>query len=400
MSLPASPPSAVPATDAPSPPAALPAHAREAWLRDEIERVLAFAMIGQDLQSFVDADYTYRYVNARYALYWGRAREAIEGRPIAELFGDDVFARHVRPRLDSALAGNEVHYQATFDFPAMGPRHMEVSYMPARAADGRQIGVVARAHDVQALKDVEQSLQRAHALLEQRFLAQQRFIHILSHDLREPINTIVNFASLLREHHAPQLPPQAQRWLGFVNAGGRRMCDLLDDLLGLMRLERSLPEFADVALDDVLQDVLDDLQSACTAARAQVERHPLPCVRGERSLLRVLLQNLVANALKFSRPGQPPRIRVFAEETADAWKVCVEDNGIGIPQAKLDAVFELFARLHPRSAFEGNGMGLAICRRIAQMHGGSIHVDSALGIGSAFRIALPRRGAGEQAQEQ
>jgi PAS domain S-box-containing protein len=382
------------AREAPAPPATLPTHAREAWLRDEIERVLAFAMIGQDLQSFVDADYTYRYVNARYSLYWGRPREAIEGRPIAALFGEDVFARHVRPRLDRALGGQEVHYQATFEFPALGARHMEVSYMPARAADGRQIGVVARAHDVQALKDVEQSLQQANRLLEERFLAQQRFIHILSHDLREPINTIVNFAGLLKERHAPQLPPEGQRWLDFVHAGGGRMRGLLDDLLDLMRLEGSAPAFADVPLGEVLQDVLDDLQSARALAHARIEHGALPNVHGERSLLRVLLQNLVANALKFSRAGLPLEVRVFAEESADEWHLCVQDNGIGIPPAKRDTIFELFQRLHPRSAFEGNGMGLAICRRIAQLHGGDIRVESNVGGGSVFRVSVPRHAGG------
>jgi signal transduction histidine kinase len=301
----------------------------------------------------------------------------------------------VRPRLDQALGGHEVHYRATFDFPALGPRHMEVSYMPARAADGRQIGVVARAHDVQALKDIEASLQQANLLLEERFLAQQRFIHILSHDLREPINTIVNFAGLLKERHALLLPSQAQRWLDFVNAGGCRMRGLLDDLLALMRLERSTPEFTDVPLDDVLQEVLDDLQSARAIAQARIEHRALPSVRGERSLLRVLLQNLIANALKFSRAGFPLEVRVFAQESVDAWCLCVQDNGIGIPQAKRDTIFELFQRLHPRSAFEGNGMGLAICRRIAQMHGGDIQVESTLGAGSVFRVTVPRRTGGQ-----
>jgi PAS domain S-box-containing protein len=196
--------------------------------RRRIELLSAVATEALDLSAFVDRDYVYRYVNQMYLDYWGREREEIEGRTVAELLGEEAFHDLVKPKLDAAFAGRTVSYEATFEFPGRGPTYTEVTYLPARDADGALIGAVVRVHDSQKHKERERQLSDTVQMLENRTVDQQRFIHIVSHDLREPINTIVNFSSLLLEDHGASLPPAALRpaGLGTGKMGGKSMLKL------------------------------------------------------------------------------------------------------------------------------------------------------------------------------
>ncbi|MEX1167478.1 MAG: GAF domain-containing protein, partial [Hydrogenophaga sp.] len=191
---------------------------------------------GLDLISFVGPDYVYRYTNERYLTYWQKTASQIVGHKVSDLMGDALFETTIKPNFDRALTGEEVHYQAQIDFPGMGKRHTEVTYIPARDASGAPC-VVVRVHDINALKQREEQLKHAVQTLERKTLEQDRFIHIISHDLREPINSINNFSSLLIEDPSLNLPPPAQRYLAFVGAGGQRMKSLLDDLLGFLEVD-------------------------------------------------------------------------------------------------------------------------------------------------------------------
>ena len=184
--------------------------------------------------------------------------------------------------------------------------------------------------------------------------------------------------------------PGASRYLDFVVQGGRRMASLLDDLLNLVRLNQSAVNRQPTDLNQLAGQVRDDLAMALQRTGGQLLVGDLPTVAGDPSLLRIVLQNLVSNGLKFSRPTVPPVVTVSARAIDNLWAIDVSDNGIGMPANQLDAVFDMFKRLHSRKQYEGVGLGLSICRRIAELHQGRITVTSEPGLGSCFTLVLPQ----------
>jgi PAS domain S-box-containing protein len=348
----------------------------------------ALTASGLDLISYVGPDYVYRYVNDQYLSYWGKKAAEVVGHKVVDLMGETFFESTVRPNLERALAGEEMQYEVHVDFPGAGPRHVEVAWIPARNVDGT-IGVVVRVHDINDLKLREQQLQNTVNLLERKTLEQDRFIHIISHDLREPINTINNFVSLLTEDDSLKLPAAAQRYLSFVAAGGQRMKALLDDLMSFLQLDRHGIDKQQVDLALVASQVRDDLASAIQRGNGHVEFGHLPMAYGDPSLLRIALQNLVANGLKFMAKGTSPLVTITANIEGDTLRIDVRDNGIGMESHQIGKIFEMFKRLHSSKAYPGSGLGLSICRRVAELHGGELSATSELGVGSCFTLSLP-----------
>ena len=235
--------------------------------RQQMENLLTLAMDGIDLKAFIDCNYTYKYLNQTYLDYWNKRADQAEGKSVAEVMGEENFAK-IKPLMARALAGENVSYFAHFDYPTKGLRHMQVAYRPARNAEGDIIGAAIRVNDLQDLKDSEERLKASVAMLEERSVAQQRFIHIISHDLREPVNTIVNFASLLASDHAAGLSESGQQFLRYVSNGGERMRELLDDLLNFVRIDHAHLELRTVDLDRVMQGVREDLADAIARSNA------------------------------------------------------------------------------------------------------------------------------------
>lgn len=356
------------------------------------ELMVAASAAGLDLKSFVDADYVYRYVNRTYLDYWGQQACEIVGKRVASLVGEDSFQKIVKARIDRAMAGESVSYETMIHFPVKGLRHLEIHYLPARNDQGKVVGTVVRGHDVTAIRQREEQLHATVALLEHKDLEQQRFIHIISHDLKEPVNTINNFTDLLVQDFGDGLPPLARRYLDFVHAGGRRMKVLLDDLTDLLVLDKHMLSPKPTDLGALAQQTVQDLQAAIERSGGQVEiARDLPTIHGDPTLLRIVLQNLVANGLKFVAPGETPRVQISGE-CSEGWvRLSVQDNGIGIPADKQAAIFDMFQRLHSRKEYEGTGLGLSICRRIMELHDGHIELHSRPGQGSRFTLHLPTR---------
>lgn len=361
---------------------------QEAWHLQHQE-LTAMAIAGLDLQVYIDPNYLIQHVNDTYLAYWGGTREDIIGRHIAERVGDSAFRDIIQPRLDRALAGETVSYTRKTDFPARGTRHVEVALLPVRNARGEIAGAVMRAQDVQETRTREAQLQQTVALLEQRTLEQERFIHIISHDLREPINTVNNFTSLLVADHHEELSPVAQRYLSFVESGGQRMSYLLDDLLHFVRLEGRSVQLRPVDVAHLVQQIATDLGPLIARVDGRLECGAQPTVMADESLLRIVLKNLISNGLKFSRQSVPPVVHVHVDESQDGHLIHVTDNGIGIASEHQQHVFDMFKRLHTRKHYEGTGLGLSVCRRIAQLHGGRVSVQSVLDQGSRFTLHLP-----------
>ncbi|MFZ2650919.1 MAG: PAS domain-containing protein [Burkholderiaceae bacterium] len=217
----------------------------------------------------------------------------------------------------------------------------------------------------------------------------ERFAYVASHDLQEPLRMVTSYGQLLLRRHKAQLSPEAQEFLGFMVDGGQRAQALIADLLSLARVgSRALPT-TPVALETVLADVLQQLRVRILDAGASVTHDALPSVAGDARQMGQLLQNLIVNAVKF-RGGRAPLIHIGACREGQTWRISVSDNGIGIESRFHERIFELFQRLHLRTDYEGTGIGLAICRKVVERHGGTIGVDSEPGRGSTFFFTLPR----------
>lgn len=216
----------------------------------------------------------------------------------------------------------------------------------------------------------------------------ERFAYVASHDLQEPLRMVTSYGQLLERRHAAALPEQAREYLHFMVEGGQRAQALIRDLLSLARLDSHARPRTAVPLESVLAGTLRQLHLKVQETGAVITHDPLPTVTADATQMSQLFLNLVGNALKFHGPGTP-EVHVGAEREANAWRISVRDNGIGIEPKFFERVFVMFQRLHLRSEHEGTGIGLAICKKIVEGHGGRIGVTSAPGQGSTFFFTLP-----------
>ena len=215
------------------------------------------------------------------------------------------------------------------------------------------------------------------------------FASVASHDLQEPLRKIMGFGDQLARRNAERLDAEGLDFLARIRKTAARMSTLIEELLDFARVKTSDRPFEAVELAAVMDDVLLEVEERIAKSRARVEVGALPSVRADRLQMRMLLLNLVVNALKFQRAGEAPRVWVNAERRAGMVVLSVRDNGIGFDPRYREKIFEPFTRLHPRTEYEGSGMGLAICARIARRHGGSVSADSEPGRGASFTVVLP-----------
>jgi signal transduction histidine kinase len=226
-------------------------------------------------------------------------------------------------------------------------------------------------------------LRRSHDALLQSNLDLQQYAFIASHDMRGPLNTVSSYLDLLRRKHGDQLSPTGLGLVDRAASAVRHLDQLTQALLSYAKLGENARPFATVPMAEVLHETVQALESQLIAAQADVTHDDLPSVWGDRSLLTQLLHNLVGNAVKYRR-DEPLRVHVSARREGDAWRIAVRDNGIGIEPRHQARIFEIFKRLHTQSEIPGTGIGLAICRRVVQAHGGTLGVESAPGQGSTF----------------
>jgi len=223
----------------------------------------------------------------------------------------------------------------------------------------------------------------------------EQFAYVASHDLQEPLRTIQSFGDLLEKHHSGQLDEQGLDFLHRMQKAAQRMRTLIKDLLAFARVSTSGQPFVAVNLNDIANGVVGDLATQIADSSASVQLDELPTIDADRTQMRQLFQNLIVNALKYCREDTPPRVRVTDTSLGkgDCCRIEVEDNGMGIPEEESDRIFQPFQRLHRGRALEGTGIGLALCRRIVERHGGRITLHSTVGVGSTFEITLPRKQA-------
>jgi signal transduction histidine kinase len=251
---------------------------------------------------------------------------------------------------------------------------------------------------VQQLSQREIELEKMLLLVERSNRELESFAYITSHDLQEPLRKIQAFGDRLDRRYTSELGEEGASFVSRMVSSANRMQLMINDLLSYSRVSSRTGEFTQVNLNQTLNEVLSDLEVRIRETKAEVITADLPVIRADASQMRQLWQNLVLNALKFHRPNTPPVIRIGCEEVAQNGNptknaelhLFVEDNGIGFDEKYLDRIFLPFQRLHGQEVYEGSGIGLAICRKIAERHGGSITATSTPGHGSRFIVKIPK----------
>ena len=234
--------------------------------------------------------------------------------------------------------------------------------------------------ELEERRRAEHELARSNAELEQ-------FAYVASHDLQEPLRMVASFTQLLAKRYRGKLDADADEFIGFAVDGATRMQRLLNDLLAYSRVGTRSKPFVAIDCDSVLSDALANLKPAIEESGAVITHEPLPIVRGDEVQLIQLFQNLIGNAVKFH--GQEPlQVHISAKLKDGDWVFAVRDNGIGIAPEQQERIFLIFQRLHHRSEYPGTGIGLALCQRIVERHGGRIWVESEVGKGATFYFTI------------
>jgi PAS domain S-box-containing protein len=247
---------------------------------------------------------------------------------------------------------------------------------------GRPVRIDGTYTDFTDRKRMEDELARSNKEL-------QQFAYISSHDLQEPLRMISSFVQILEKRYKGKLDQDADEFIGYIVEGTSRMQRMIQDLLTFSRVQTRGAEFAPVDTNKVFEKTVSNLQMMTHEAGAVVTKDELPTVMGDETQLIQLFQNLIDNAIKFRRAEETPTVHISAQKKGIDWEFSVNDNGIGIDPQYFDRIFILFQRLHSREEYAGTGIGLAICMRIVERHGGRIWVESEPGKGSIFHFSLP-----------
>jgi PAS domain S-box-containing protein len=252
---------------------------------------------------------------------------------------------------------------------------------------------VAIFDEVTDRKKAEARLREAHEELKRSNAELEQFAYVASHDLQEPLRMVASYAQLLGRRYEAKLDGDAREFMAYIVDGASRMKQLIEDLLAYSRVGTKGAEFKRVNAEDALKRALFNLRVAIQEAGAVVTNDPLPALSGDEVQLGQLLQNLMSNALKF-RSDSVPRIHIGVTESAKEYTFEVRDNGIGIEPQYYERIFMVFQRLHNKGEYPGTGIGLAICKKVVERHGGRIWVESRPGAGSSFYFTLPKEGGG------
>jgi len=379
-------------------------------LRDSKGHIRGFSKMSRDLSERKESEARYRglleaapdamvvvsafgdivLLNVQAEKQFGYRRHELVGRPISSLIPEGFRERLTADSLRSA--DDALEYQMGMGLELTGRRKdgsafpIEMMLSPLNSDEGMLVTAAIR--DITARKGAEVFLQQKQEELQRSNEELGQFAYIASHDLQEPLRMVASYTQLLSRRYAGKLDADADEFIAFAVDGANRMQTLIRDLLAYSRVASAGHLLAITSSEHALARALVNLHSAITESGAAVTHDPLPMVLADAIQLVQLFQNLIGNGIKYHSAGVP-RVHVSVSRTSlDKWMFSVSDNGVGIEPQYFERIFGMFQRLHKRDEFAGNGIGLAISKRIVERHGGSISVESQLGQGSTFRFAL------------
>ncbi|MBI1309221.1 MAG: PAS domain S-box protein [Proteobacteria bacterium] len=330
----------------------------------------------------------------------GYTRDEVLGRKITDFMSEEA-ARVARettlPRFKAkGTLKDAVSVMARSDGT---PMEVMISAITEKDQKGRYVRSLAVMVDTTQKNRSEKMLREYANKLSQQNISLARsnqelenFAYITSHDLQEPLRMVRSYGDLLRDRYMKALPDEAREFLGYMVNGAERMQNLIRDLLAYSRVSRNEMKLSEVDFASVVEEVKRTLGSDLTPVGASIKvSSGLPKVAGEKGMLMQVMQNLLTNAVKFRKAEGPLEVEVSARKDGEKWEFAVRDNGIGIDPRHGERVFEMFKRLHSREEYEGTGIGLAVCKKVVERHGGEIWVDSELGRGATFYFTLPEQ---------
>jgi len=373
-------------------------------LRDITERKLIEgalrenqALLASVLSLSTDGIYRRAFGGERFD-YVNPAFETISGFSLEEIaeFDREAFIEVIHPDDRATIAAvvtdpTERRGEVEYRFRRRGGdyRWLAERFAVTRSDDGRSRFITGVVRDVTGQREDEEALRRYSADLERSNQELRRFAYVASHDLQEPLRSIVSFSQLLERRFKGRLDADADEYLGFIVEGGQRMQALIEDLLLFSRIETQAVAPVPTETGEVIADAIRSLDARIREAQATITIGPMPVAMTDRAQLEQVFTNLIGNALKYHRLDVPAEIRISAEKQGDGWEIAIADNGIGIEAEYYDRIFEMFRRLHTKDQYDGTGIGLAVVKKIVERLGGFVRVESTPGEGSTFFFTLP-----------
>jgi two-component system sensor kinase FixL len=358
-------------------------------LNEDMYRNTLTAVVDNMVDGIVTIDETGKITSFNRActqIFGYEAREVI-GKNIMTLMPDPNYSEHdtyLSNYLTTGAAGREAN--AVRKDGTVFPVDLSVS---AFTIGGVQYfsGII---RDITKIKQAEDNRQNLLLRLTESNTELERFAYVASHDMQEPLRMVLNFSQIIVNDYGDRLDDEGREYLSIVSDSAQRMRDMVQDLLEYARLGSEGLRYTKVDLAVELSHVLENLREMIRDTQAIITYDPMPKLFGNAVQLMRLLQNLIANAIKYQHPDRKPVIHVGVVNRGDMWEICVEDNGMGIDARYVQQVFEPFRRLHNWDIIKGTGLGLSVCKKIAEHHGGQIWVESTPGVGSRFYFTLSK----------
>jgi PAS domain S-box-containing protein len=345
-------------------------------LSSEILELLPDAVVIVDEQGMI------RYVNSSALSIFGYTSDSLLGEKIEILIPEKNRSHHSEHRKTYTRQPTKKLMSKRTELSGM---RKDGSLFPVEISLG-PINVDKRTFIIAIVRDT--SSRHYIKLLENKNRELEQFAYIASHDLQEPLQTVISFAELLEKEYPDELHRKAGKYLDFIMQAGKRMSNMVKELMAYSLIGRN-DELTDVDCNKIIKAIQDDVDAIITETGATFHIEELPQLKGYENQLRMLFQNLILNAIKFRKKDTTPSISISAYRENNHWVFAFKDNGIGIAPEHSQRIFKIFQRLHNKNEYEGPGIGLAHCQKAAELHGGSIWMDSQPGQGSTFYVSLP-----------
>ena len=330
-------------------------------------------------------DMTVLWVNQMLAGMFSSKPELMIGRNVFDVWPEAYDLRDIYRRV---LQGEALDFSTLkIEYPER-ERYFEVYYRPLGDNSGTVAGIILLSIDITERVRAEDEVQKRTAELARSNAELEQFAYVASHDLQEPLRSLVGFASLLERRYKSDLEETALGYITRIVNAATRMQQLVNDLLTYSRVGRSAEELGTIDCGSLLDLELENLRASIQTSGARVTKDVLPTLESHPSLLGQIFRNLISNAIKF-RTEETPRIHISANQNHSEWVFAVKDNGIGIEPQHSDRIFSVFQRLHTREEYPGTGIGLSICKKAVEQLGGRIWVESKYGQGSTFSFTIP-----------